>query len=133
MSTKTRARTGSSAAQMPQANEDGIFGDGESGDEGDKGKWITESSKSKKVKYVCKGSNEKVCGVIIKEKDVCIRCDGCEGWFHPKCQGLAAEAFKALVKFDFIWLCDSCKPSLSSMIQLGKIWKLGLRLRSRKY
>ena len=42
------------------------------------------------------------------------------GDFTQKCQELSAEAFKALVKFDFIWLCDDCKPSLSSMIQLGK-------------
>ena len=127
MSTKLRAkRQGFSAPQTQPTEKDSKNDDVESmkGDEseseGEEGEWISPTSKSKKAKYVCKGSKKKVCGIAIREKDDSIRCDGCEGWFHPKCQGLTAEAFKALVKFDFIWLCDTCKPSLSSMIQLGK-------------
>ena len=128
MSSRTRARLGS-GAYLLKSDEDseaeGAAGGAESADEGDKGEWIGSMSKSKKVRYVCLGNNSNVCGIVIKDSDDSIRCDGCEGWFNQKCQELSAEAetvrnFKALVKFDFTWLCDDCKSSLSPMIQLGK-------------
>ena len=47
-------------------------------------------------------------------------CDVCNAWFHPKCQGLSSEEFKALSKFDFLWLCMECKPMLRSLVNVKK-------------
>ena len=126
MSTKPRAaRLGAAATAGQQLtindlsdDSGGPVGEETGGDDG--GEWTVQTNKSRKTKYICNGSGIKVCGLAIRDKDDSISCEGCEGWFHPKCQGIAADAFKALVKFDFIWLCDGCKPTLSSMIQLGK-------------
>ena len=46
-------------------------------------------------------------------------CDGCKSWFHPKCQGLSVEAFRALSKYDFLWLCISCKPKVMAILDVG--------------
>ena len=46
-------------------------------------------------------------------------CDGCKSWFHPKCQGLTLEAFRALSKYDFLLLCISCKPKFMAILEVG--------------
>ena len=46
-------------------------------------------------------------------------CDGCKSWFRPKCKGLSVEAFRALSKYDFLWLCISCKPRVMAILDVG--------------
>ena len=77
--------------------------------------------KTKKHGYICTGGI-KECGSKIKSGEDCVMCDMCKKWFHPKCQGLSARAFKALCRFkdDFVWLCVGCKPNMSSIIQVSK-------------
>ena len=45
-------------------------------------------------------------------------CDLCEEWFHPKCQGLTVDAFRAVGKYDFIWLCVGCKPNFVNVLKI---------------
>ena len=77
------------------------------------------SGKNKKSRYTCKGGF-KQCGLKISPKEDSIMCDGCNAWFHPKCQALSNEKFKALSKFDFLWLCMDCKPKLMLMVNFKK-------------
>lgn len=84
------------------------------------GVWELQGKKSKKVKikYICKGGS-KVCGLSIADGDDSVHCDLCEGWYHPKCQGLTIDAFRALSKYDFIWLCMTCKPNFMNVLKMG--------------
>ena len=50
----------------------------------------------------------------------CVSCDLYEEWFHPKCQGLTVEAFRAVGKYDFIWLCVGCKPNFMSVLKIRR-------------
>ena len=47
-------------------------------------------------------------------------CDACKEWFHPKCQGLSVEAFIALSEYDFLWLCITCRPKVTVLLDMGK-------------
>ena len=80
------------------------------------GGWSPARGKSKK--YVCKGGL-KVCGNNISQKEDSIMCESCSEWFHPKCQGITIEAFRALTKYDFLWVCMGCKPKVKAMLELG--------------
>ena len=108
----------STAAQMPPASSSGEKGDGEK--DGEDGKvgggesgFTTETAV--KGKYVCKGGS-KTCGQELLENEDSIMCDGCERWFHPKCQSLSTDAFRALSKYDFAFLCLECRPKLMMML-----------------
>lgn len=94
-----------------------------SGEEGsdESSVWRTAVGKKspKKVKYVCKGGT-KVCGQVISMNDDCILCEACDGWFHPSCQNLSNEAFKALGKFDLLWLCDECRKKLPTLLNVAE-------------
>ena len=81
--------------------------------------WSPAKGGSKKSKYICRGG-QKVCGVSISSKDDSIMCDSCKEWFHPKCQGLSVDAFRALSKYDFLWLCIHCKPKFEALLEVGK-------------
>ena len=72
-----------------------------------------------KAKFVCKGG-KKTCGLVLSDGDDSVRCDWCEDWYHPKCQGLTLDAFRALSKYDFVWVCLGCRPNFMSMQKQGK-------------
>ena len=75
--------------------------------------------KTKKQKFICSGG-EKECGNRIKSGEDSVMCDGCKEWFHPKCQKLSTDSFKALSKHngDFLWLCSNCKPYLMPVLEM---------------
>lgn len=81
--------------------------------------WSPAKGGSRKSRYICRGG-QKVCGVSISSKDDSIMCDSCKEWFHPKCQGLSVDAFRALSKYDFLWLCIHCKPKFAALLEVGK-------------
>ena len=83
------------------------------------GPWMKQGKGSKKVKYICRGG-KKVCGQSFVKGEESVGCDLCDEWFHPRCIGMSIEAFRALHKYQFIWLCDSCKPNFMDVIKLGK-------------
>lgn len=119
-----RTRLGSAAAQTTQdeENEDDDKNKDTGGETGTRqGKKIGFTPVTGKVKgkYLCRGGAN-VCGLPLSDKEDCIMCDACDNWFHPGCQGLSIEAFGALSKYDFMWLCLECRPRLRSMIDLGK-------------
>ena len=91
----------------------------EDSDDGSSVRGWSPAKKSRKSRYVCRGG-QKVCGLSISSKDDSIMCDSCKNWFHPKCQGLTVDAFKALSKYDFLWLCIHCKPKFMALLEIGK-------------
>lgn len=139
----TRGRLASAASQLPQnvtdeaVNQNTTTGnrnqaenieseesgteevvEGAEGEVEDDGSW-TIAGKSKKAKYICKGGM-KECGLVLTLKDESIRCDVCKLWYHPRCQGLSIEAFRAHGKYDFMWLCLECKPRFNDVVDAGK-------------
>ena len=103
--------------QQRPSTEDANHEDEENDTSPTRGAWIPATGKGKK-KNTCKGG-PKVCGLPLAGKD-CIRCDGCKQWYHPKCQDLSMEAFAAISKYEFLWLCLECKPHLMTMLETGK-------------
>ena len=77
---------------------------------------LSESSArdSGKEKYICKGGLKKVCGTDIADDQDAIRCDVCEMWFHPKCQGITIRAFQVIAEYKLFWPCDTCREKLES-------------------
>ena len=128
MTSRQRSARVDSVAQMPppSEDEDSVSSDNESeeseGGEDNGGEWKVATGKSGKVKYVCRGNETEACGKVIgvHNKEKSVSCDGCETWFHIKCQGLSVAAFKALRKYKFVWLCDRCQPSLHTILHMGK-------------
>ena len=120
--TRVASTTASNAAQMPPASSSGEKGDCEKvGEDGKntEGKGGNVAEAAEKGKYVCKGGS-KTCGQELLENEDSIMCDGCERWFHPKCQSLSTDAFRALSKYDFAFLCLECRPKLKDIMKLGK-------------
>ena len=119
--TRTQTRMGSTAQQLAQNEEREEEPEERSASDGEGGVWEVQGGKSKKVrqKYVC-GGGKKACGIMISDGEDSVRCDLCEEWFHPKCQGLTIEAFRALTKYDFIWMCMGCKPNFMNVLKLEK-------------
>ena len=124
-----RGRSASAASQSQQnaaedvENENAAEGTvdcekGGGGEGAEGGRWMI-AGKSKRTKNICKGG-VKECGLALTEKDDCIMCDMCKSWYHPKCQGLSVDAFRAQVKYDFIWLCIGCKPKFEEIIDVQK-------------
>ena len=126
-STASRAQENTSGRDEEQFNDENVNvreGEGKKYEDDDTGESDGETRGwspcgKKKTVYVCKGG-PKPCGQRISPREDCIRCDACSAWFHPKCQTLSNEEFKALSKFDFIWLCMECKPMLKSLVDLKK-------------
>ena len=117
MATSRNARTSASNAPQVQQNLDREAEE----DNEDTAVWETQRKKSKKVKpsFICKGGT-KVCGLAISDREDSVMCDLCEEWYHPKCQGLTIDAFRALSNYDFIWLCVECKPNFMNMLKMGQ-------------
>lgn len=119
----TRTRTGSTAPQVNQNVVDDICDENKDVvEDGDGGVWETAGGKFKKVKpkkYSCRGG-KKACGLTITDGEDSVCCDMCEEWYHPKCQGLTMDAFRALSSYDFLWLCSSCRPKFMGTLKTGK-------------
>ena len=119
----TRVRLASNAAQLASASAENEESERENEATEDESTVTTQgwslAGKSRKSRYVCKGG-QKVCGMKITGKEDSIMCDACKDWFHPKCQGLSVDAFRALTKYDFIWLCVVCKPKFMAILEIGK-------------
>ena len=120
MSTTRRRLASSASVAAPNSTQQQVNTD-VSEDETDEamvdGAWSPATGKKRKL--ICKGGKQ-VCGKLVVGTN-CIRCDGCRYWFHPRCQELSVEAFAAISKYGFIWLCQECKPCLIVMLETGKI------------
>ena len=137
----TRLNSATSAPKTPACSDDKNVqaqmnveeDDRSDSDEDDATKSMTQGfspcGKTKKQRFVC-GGGIKACGTRITTKDDSVMCDVCKEWFHPGCQGLSTEAFRALSRHsqDFLWLCMSCKPNLMSVLQVGKGIKMQLEM-----
>lgn len=116
---KARNRLASNTAQTPVLDKAGEEEENDEGDElGNQGQG--KKTKEEIEKSTCKGGINKVCGIFIPDHENSVCCDLCEYWFHPKCQDLSIEAFRAIGKYSFLWLCAECKPNFMSALKLGR-------------
>ena len=134
----TRTRLGSAAAAAKSARGANVEGgkqrvedekEDETKEEGEvekdqtkeQGKKLgfTPVKNKRKGRYICKGG-EQDCGLQLTDKDDCIMCEGCDGWFHPKCQELSEGAFAALSEHDLMWVCNECRPHIRAKIETGR-------------
>ena len=118
-----------------EGSEDDIDSDDESTDGTEK--TVSEESnpergKAKSKRYWCSGGT-KACGVEILDREESVWCGICQKWFHPKCQGLTNDAFRALTKFKkvFLWVCMTCEPNLMSVARMGMVIENALRVLKR--
>ena len=81
--------------------------------------WSPAKGGSRKSRFICRGG-QKACGVSFSSKDDNIMCDSCKELFCPKCQGFSVNAFWALSKYDFLWLCMHCKSKLVALLEVVK-------------
>ena len=72
-------------------------------------------------KFICEGGHGKKCGKALGKRETSIQCEGCEGWFHPNCQGLSMEAFKAIGLHDLFWVCHTCQKSFKYARNLDRV------------
>ena len=61
-----------------------------------------------------------------KGNEAGLECDLCHYWFHTKCEGVGADIYKALQKFEeavrvgrsnsaIKWYCDSCARTVEKV------------------
>ena len=102
-------------------NEAGSMVAGGGEDEGGEGWWEAgkKGKQTKKVRFMCKGGEEP-CDRVISGKEKSIQCEACLEWFHPKCQDLCAEAFKAISTYHLLWICNECRERLGRILDMGK-------------
>ena len=120
----TRARLASTAKPTPiLSGKDKEERDSGSESEGESNTDIWNQAQKKKktgkkdATYECKGG-QKPCGSTLTDKDESIQCDGCHSWYHPKCQGISPEKFKAIGKYKMFWLCQNCETKFSHLMNL---------------
>ena len=70
-------------------------------------------TRNTKEKAICKGNNEKACNKPVENDEKGgIECEICLAWFHPSCQNLQDEAYKATQQNGLFWICMGCKASV---------------------
>ena len=66
------------------------------------------------------------CKKSVKDKDAGLECDLCHYWFHIKCEGVGADLYKAMQKFEesvktgktqsaVRWFCDCCARTVDKI------------------
>ena len=66
------------------------------------------------------------CKKGVKGNEAGLECDLCHYWFHTKCEGVGADLYKALQKFEeaaragrsssaIKWYCDSCARTVEKV------------------
>ena len=66
------------------------------------------------------------CKEGVKGNEAGLECDLCHYWFHTKCEGVGADLYKALQKFEeavrvgrsnsaIKWYCDSCAKTVEKV------------------
>ena len=78
-----------------------------------------KGKKSKKVRYVCRGGDDR-CDKTITSKEAAIECEACREWYHPNCQGLCKGAFEAVSEYQLLWICMICRERLAESLDLGR-------------
>lgn len=72
--------------------------------------------------WECKKKNEEaeLCGKChgpVKEKDMGLKCDLCQLWFHGKCEKVTEGEYQMLMSIDekVKWFCDGCKEKVENI------------------
>ena len=70
---------------------------------------------------VCRATTNK----IASNREGAVQCGVCEGWWHPKCAQLSAEAFDMIAKWveqfpgnQSPWKCQSCENSSAKLLNM---------------
>lgn len=107
----------SSLSQQDSGSDDGT-------DVSEGGEFIPVKSKKKTKKgkkFICEGGHGKKCGKTLGKRETSIQCEGCEEWFHPNCQGLSMDAFKAIGLHNLFWVCQTCQRNFKDARNLDRV------------
>lgn len=69
-----------------------------------------------KGESVDKGEKCLTCGVTVKDQDLGLQCEVCEGWWHAKCEGIGEEGYKVLQMENTHWYCIGCNKGIGKII-----------------
>ena len=56
------------------------------------------------------------CGLMVKDQDLGLQCELCEGWWHANCEGISEEGFKVLQLDNTHWYCLACNNSVGKIL-----------------
>jgi len=66
------------------------------------------------------------CGKVVSNNEMGIQCEICDVWFHPKCQDINEDCYKAIMNLQSVhWYCKSCDS------KVGKLLVAVLKLQNR--
>jgi len=69
-----------------------------------------------------KGENCITCSSLVRDKDLGVQCELCEGWCHAKCENIGEEGFKVLQMENTHWYCTRCNKGIGKiLLALNKI------------
>lgn len=67
-------------------------------------------------KAVDKSDKCGVCVGAVKDGEMGLQCEICEGWWHAKCENIGEEAYKVLQRENSHWFCVGCNKGVGSII-----------------
>ena len=102
-SSAPKMSTNAEGASQPTEEDEGQTDDSSDYDGGVVIQGFSPCGKTKKHKFICSGG-VKDCGTKISSGEDSVMCNMCWQWFHPKCQGLSTEAFRALSRFSRLYM-----------------------------
>ena len=110
LNTKTKALDGSAPSTPTETNAPDAGKSCEAVSECVSARRQKGKTKNVKEKAICKGNSEKVCNKPVEnDENGGIECEICLAWFHPSCQNLQDEAYKATQQNGLFWICMGCK------------------------
>ena len=77
---------------------------------------ISRAKGDKGVKSADKGENSFSCGNEIKDKELGVQCEVCDGWCHTKCENIKEEGYKVLVMENIHWYCLRCNKGIAKIV-----------------
>ncbi len=80
---------------------------------------------AEKVEKAEKGYPCVTCGVKVKDKDLSLQCEICEGWCHAQCEKISEEVLIVLERENFHWYCLKCNSGI------GKLFNVVMKLQER--
>lgn len=70
------------------------------------------------VKVADKGCTCITCGSKVKEKELSLQCEVCDGWSHAQCEKISEEVMQVLQRDNFHWYCTKCNSGVGKMLKV---------------
>lgn len=65
-----------------------------------------------------KGCTCITCGLKVKEKELGLQCEVCDGWSHAQCEKISEEVMQVLQRDNFHWYCNKCNSGVGKMLKV---------------